>query len=75
MCRKLVFLTPYIFISGSSVEVQSTNLVTALVLGPEFGGVHYCKHLSPAKALDFMLSDALRDPLSPPLTHNGENQQ
>ena len=42
-------------------------VVTSLALGPQpldskiFPGVHYCKLLSPARVVDYMMTDALKN--------------
>ena len=51
------------------VDNGTCLVVTAISLGPtsvkipfgDVGGTHYCKLLSPARALDFMMTDALKN--------------
>ena len=61
----LNFLKKYLFNSGSYLEVGSASFVaecnnpdpTSCVSGAS--GVHFCKLLSPAKAIEFIYVDAL----------------
>ena len=54
------FVKVIVLFSGEELFIQSTNLITSNNLPiEEYAGMHYCKILSPAKALEFIYVDAL----------------